>query len=144
MTTTIDIPVPDGTAEALLAGPDDGSAPGVLLFMDAYGLRPQIGEMAERVAAWGYTVLAPNVFHRDGAVADLAGDRDHAMDRVRALTPELVAADVPAYLSALRERCAPGPVGTTPGCGWRSGRTRWSSPSPRRSPRRPAGWIRPG
>ena len=116
MTTTIDIPVPAGTAEALVAGPEDGSAPGVLLFMDAFGLRPQIGEMAERMAAWGYTVLAPNVFHRDGAVADLAADRDHAMERVRALTPELVAADVPAYLAALRERCAPGPLGTTGYC----------------------------
>ena len=116
MTRTIEIPVPDGTAEAFLAGPDDGSAPGVLLFMDAFGLRPQIGEMAERMAGWGYTVLAPNVFHRDGAMADLADDRDHAMDRVRALTPGLVAADVPAYLAALREHCASGPVGTTGYC----------------------------
>jgi carboxymethylenebutenolidase len=116
VTTTIEIPVPDGTAEALLAGPDDGSAPGVLFYMDAFGLRPQIADMADRIAAWGYTVLAPNVFHRDGVVADLADDRDHAMDRVRALTPVLVAADVPAYVSALREACASGPVGTTGYC----------------------------
>jgi carboxymethylenebutenolidase len=88
----------------------------VLLFMDAFGLRPQIAGMAERISAWGYTVVAPNVFHRDGAVADLAEDREHALDRVRALTPDLVAADAPAYLAALRERCAPGPLGTTGYC----------------------------
>ena len=40
--------------------------------MDAFGLRPQIAEMTGRIAGWGYTVLAPNVFHRNGSVADLA------------------------------------------------------------------------
>ena len=72
--------------------------------------------MLERIAGWGYTVLAPNVFHRNGSVADIVDDRDHAMDRVRALTPELLAADAPSYLSALRDRCADGPVGTTGYC----------------------------
>ena len=72
MTTTIVIPVPDGTAEAYVAGPDDRSSPGVLFFMDAFGLRPQIEDMLVRIAGWGYTVLAPNVFHRDGSVADLS------------------------------------------------------------------------
>jgi carboxymethylenebutenolidase len=114
--TTIEITVPGGTAEAYVAGPDDGSVPGVLFYMDAWGLRPQIREMAERIAGWGYTVLAPNVFHRNGSVTALVEDRDHAMERVRALTPELLAADAPSYLSALRDRCANGPVGTTGYC----------------------------
>jgi carboxymethylenebutenolidase len=114
--TTIEIAVPDGSAEAYLAGPDDRSAPGVLFYMDANGLRPQIAAMLERIAGWGYTVLAPNVFHRHGPVADLVDDRDHAMERVRALTPELIAADAPSYLSALRGRCADGPLGTTGYC----------------------------
>ena len=113
---TIEIPVPDGTAEAYVAGPEDSSAPGVLFFMDAYGLRPQIADMLDRIAGWGYTVLAPNVFHRHGSVADLVDDRDHAMERVRALTPDHLAADAPAYLSALRERCADGGIGTTGYC----------------------------
>lgn len=120
MTTTIRIPVPSpgstGTAEALVAGPDDGSAPGVLFYMDAYGLRPQIEQMVDRIAGWGYSVLAPNVFHRDGTVADLVAEREHAMERVRGLTPDQVLADAPAYLAALRERCADGPVGTTGYC----------------------------
>ena len=38
------------------------------------------------------------------------------MDRVRALTPEHLAADAPAYLAALCERCADGPVATTGYC----------------------------
>jgi carboxymethylenebutenolidase len=113
---TIEIPVPDGTAEAYLAGPDDRSAPGVLFYMDALGLRPQIEDMLERIAGWGFTVLAPNVFHRNGSIAELVDDRDHAMDRVRALTPEHLATDAPSYLAALRDRCADGPVATTGYC----------------------------
>ena len=74
MTSIIEIPVPDGTAEAYVAGPTDGSAPGVLFYMDAIGLRPQIQDMVGRVAGWGYTVLAPNVFYRNGRAADLAPD----------------------------------------------------------------------
>lgn len=71
----IEIPVGDGVAEAYVARPDtDGGAPlpGVLLFIDALGLRPQIAAMAERIASWGYVVLAPNVFHRLGTAADTA------------------------------------------------------------------------
>jgi carboxymethylenebutenolidase len=120
VTTTLRIPVPSpgstGTAEALVAGPDDRSAPGVLFYMDAYGLRPQIEQMVDRIAGWGYSVLAPHVFHRDGTVADLAGEREHVMQRVHGLTPDQVLADAPAYLAALRERCADGPVGTTGYC----------------------------
>jgi len=116
VTTTIDIAVPDGTAEAYVAGPDDGSAPGVLFFMDAYGLRPQIERMLERIAGWGYTVVAPNVFHRDGTVAELVDDREHAFDRVKGLTPDQLLADTPAYVAAVRERCADGGLGTTGYC----------------------------
>lgn len=114
--TTIQIQVPDGTAEAYVAGPDDRSAPGVLFYMDAYGLRPQIERMLERIAGWGYTVVAPNVFHRDGSVADLVEEREHVFDRVKGLTPDQLLADTPAYLAALRERCADGGVGTTGYC----------------------------
>ena len=116
MTTSIEITVPGGTAEAYVAGPDDRSAPGVLFYMDAHGLRPQIETMVDRIAGWGYTVLAPNVFHRDGTVGELVDEREHAMDRVHGLTPDLLAADAPAYLTALRERASDGPFGTTGYC----------------------------
>jgi carboxymethylenebutenolidase len=87
-----------------------------LFYVDAYGLRPQIEQMIERIAGWGYTVLAPNVFYRDGSVAELAADREHVFDRVKALTPAQILADAPAYLGALKERCAAGGIGTTGYC----------------------------
>ena len=64
----------DDLVEAYVARPDEstGSVPltGVLFFIDAFGLRPRIAEMAERIASWGYVVLVPNVFHRYGSVAE--------------------------------------------------------------------------
>ena len=119
---TLHLTMPDGDAEAYLAtAPDGDPAPGVLLVIDAIGLRPRIEEMADRIASWGYTVLAPNVFYRDGTAAELAPDADlrepgareafmpGAMERVKGLTTDLLARDLPAYLAALRS--LPGTTG---------------------------------
>src|ERR1700742_4475032 len=77
MVDTIEIPMDGGTAEAYVARPDAaGPHPGVLFFIDAIGLRPRIGEMAQRIADWGYVVLAPNVFHRTGTAEELAPKQD--------------------------------------------------------------------
>lgn len=112
----IRVELPGGTAQAYLTG---AAGPGVLLFMDAIGLRPQIETMADRIASWGYVVLAPNTFWREGDVAALAPGGDlrvpanreafmasGASDRVGRLTPEQIEADVPAWINALRS--APG------------------------------------
>jgi carboxymethylenebutenolidase len=126
----IELPAADGTAEALLARPATGSGPGVLFFMDAIGLRPRIQEMCERIAGWGYVVLAPNVFYRDGTVAEIApkadlrepGAREEffaaAMPRVHGLTPDLAVPDIAAYVQYLRGLSAvvEGPIGTTGYC----------------------------
>jgi carboxymethylenebutenolidase len=65
--STIDVATPDGVADCYLSKPaGDGVHPGVLFMIDAIGLRPRIEEMADRIAAQGYVVLAPNVFYRAG------------------------------------------------------------------------------
>ena len=124
---TIEIETPDGPAEAYLAGPDDGAHPGVLLYMDAIGLRPQIEAMADRIASWGYVVLAPNVFHRDGRAAELAPRADltvpenreaffrGAMRRVGALTPDHAEPDARLWVDALLEHAA-APIGVIGYC----------------------------
>ena len=110
---TIDIPAPDGVADALLVRPDDDERhPGVLFLMDAFGLRPRIEEMADRIAERGYVVLAPNVFYRAGRAPvlpfpDMTEEQGRAefMKGVRplmdALTPDRAAADGRAYLDEL-------------------------------------------
>lgn len=123
---------PDGTIEAWVATPPEGGspAPGVLLVMDAIGLRPQIHAMAERFAAWGYVVLAPNVFHRSGSAAETSpssdlrepGAREAFFDdvwpRMEALTSDLSRRDTALYLDVLqgRDDVADGPVAVVGYC----------------------------
>ena len=65
--TIVDITTEDGVADAYLVRPGGaGPFPGVLLYMDAFGLRPRIEEMAGRIAERGYAVLAPNLLYRGG------------------------------------------------------------------------------
>ncbi len=130
----IDIQTPDGVADAYLTRPDDGgSHPGVLMIMDAFGLRPQIERMADRIAARGFAVLAPNAFYRGGRAPVLempdleTTDRQELMARLGplmgALTPAAVVSDGGAYLDSL-EQYSTGPVAITGYCmgvrvGWR-------------------------
>lgn len=122
--------MPDGTADAYLAHPDDGAAhPAVLVYMDAFGLRPRLRQMADRLAGAGYTVLVPNVAYRHGPapVVELpefigADDRAALFARLtpimRSLTPDLAMRDAGAYLSwlAARPQAAGGPAGVTGYC----------------------------
>lgn len=113
----IDVAAADGSAEAWLARPTTASPdtplPGVLLFMDAIGLRPRIFEMADRIASWGYVVLAPNVFYRVGTSAETTPGRPLdseearreffkvASGRISSLTAKRAVADIAAYVKAL-------------------------------------------
>lgn len=133
--TIVDIETPDGVADAYLVKPDGEPRGGVLFIMDAFGLRPTIHEMADRIAGDGYIVLAPNVFYRAGRapvfeVPDLSDQerRTSFFQKLRPLmdelTPGRLAADGGAYLDCLAQAGAPGPVTITGYCmgarvGWR-------------------------
>ena len=63
---TIDITTPSGVADCYLTRPATGGPfPGVIIYMDAYGLRPALRAHADRLAGSGYSVFVPNVFYRD-------------------------------------------------------------------------------
>ena len=127
---TIEIPTADGVAEAYVTSPGDGRYPPVLFYIDAIGLRPRIEDMADRIAGWGYTVMAPNVFYRDGTAAALAPTEDLrvpenrekffevAMKRVRAHTAEQAFGDLDAYIAALQAlpTARAGDIGVTGYC----------------------------
>jgi carboxymethylenebutenolidase len=53
---------------------DSGKWPGVLLFMEIFGINEHIRSVADRVAAEGYVVLAPDVFHRTSPGIELGYD----------------------------------------------------------------------
>jgi carboxymethylenebutenolidase len=130
--STVEIAAADGVANAYLARPADGPHPGVLFVIDAYGLRPTIYEMVDRIAGDGYTVLAPDVFYRsplpplpDPSDADQRARFFQALrPLIDELTPPRLAADGSAYLDYLADAGAPGRVAITGYCiggrlGWR-------------------------
>lgn len=62
--TTIEIKTPRGTMPAYVHRPDgDKSAPVVILYMDAPGIRPALYEHAERLAKAGYTAVLPDLYY---------------------------------------------------------------------------------
>lgn len=60
----VEIHTPDGTCDAAFIHPKTGSHAGVLIWPDAFGLRPSMRDMGKRLAAEGYSVLVPNPFYR--------------------------------------------------------------------------------
>jgi carboxymethylenebutenolidase len=130
----VDISTEDGVADSYLSRPPGqvGSHPGVLFVMDAFGLRPRIEEMADRIAARGFAVLAPNVLYRAGLAPEMPdledpAQRDPFFARLRPamaeLTPERIESDAAAYLDYLGEIASP-PFAITGYCmggriGWR-------------------------
>ncbi|OPF81795.1 dienelactone hydrolase [Streptomyces antioxidans] len=123
-TTTLRIPTPDGQADAFAAFPDGGGRhPGVLLYPDAFGVRPELEERARELSGHGYYVLVPNFLYRHGPapVTELPehiGEeiRPEIIGRLMPLivehTTERILRDADAYLGFLttRPEVAPGPV----------------------------------
>jgi carboxymethylenebutenolidase len=60
----VNIKTPDGTADCYFVHPATGTAPGVLMWPDIFGLRPAFRQMAKRLAESGYSVLVVNPFYR--------------------------------------------------------------------------------
>lgn len=125
--TDLTISTPDGDAPATLHTPDgDGSWPGVILYVDAGGVRPTMHAMADHLAVLGYAVLLPDVYYRHGDWAPFSmetvfsdeGERDRLMSMVHGLTSEMVAIDAEAYVGALLDRpeVSGTAVGTTGYC----------------------------
>jgi len=60
----VTVMTPDGTADCYFVHPASGTAPGVLVWPDIFGLRPAFRQMGKRLAESGYSVLVVNPFYR--------------------------------------------------------------------------------
>jgi len=107
--TDVEIKTPDGTSDAAFIHPKSGSHPGVLIWTDAFGLRPSMREMGKRLAAEGYSVLVPNPFYRvaknpftDASNVDFAKERPRITQLMTSVTTEGHAEkDAVAYIGFL-------------------------------------------
>lgn len=150
-TKTLQIPTADGHADAFAAFPDHGERhPGVLMYADAFGIRPVLREMACELAGHGYYVLVPNFFYRHGP-APLIELPEHIGEEVRsavvaqlmplieAHTAERVQSDADAYLRFLTSQpeVGAGPVAVTGYCIGGLLAMRTAAPTPARWPPSP-------
>src|SRR5215475_8155283 len=63
--TNVEIKTADGVCDAAFIHPANGAHPAVLIWPDAFGLRPSMRDMAKRLVQEGsYSVLVPNPFYR--------------------------------------------------------------------------------
>ncbi len=62
--TDVLIQTTDGMCDAAFIHPTTGSHPGVIIWADAFGLRPVMRDIGKRIAAEGYSVIVPNPFYR--------------------------------------------------------------------------------
>jgi carboxymethylenebutenolidase len=60
----VEFRTPDGNCDAAFIHPANGAHPAVIIWPDAFGLRPSMRAFARRLAADGYSVLVPNPFYR--------------------------------------------------------------------------------
>ncbi len=123
MKRDIEIRTEDGVAQArLFRGVPVGKA-GVILYMDAFGPRPALDEMAERLAGEGYVVLVPDLFYRNAPYgpfdARTAFSEEATKNQLMALlsgtSQAMTQRDSGAFLEALAAEGV-GPVGTVGYC----------------------------
>lgn len=108
----VEFDTPDGTVDGYFVHPAGGSAPGVIMWPDIFGIRPAFRAMADRLAAEGYAVFVPNPFYRDAKGEVVSEDEPlfSAIDRLRPyagnLTPDAVVRDATAFTAWLDEQDA--------------------------------------
>lgn len=110
---TLVIRTDDGDCPSWVFTPEgSGPWPGVIFFMDGYGLRDTLFAMGQYLAQQGYVVLMPDMYYRNGsyraATADEIEDPSALFER---LTPWIsstdnlkAAADTRAFLAYLASR----------------------------------------
>ncbi|MBL0159209.1 MAG: dienelactone hydrolase family protein [Bryobacterales bacterium] len=103
--TDVTITTPDGTADCYFVHPSSGTAPGVLVWPDIFGLRPGFRQMGKRLAESGYSVLVVNPFYRakKAPVAEAGGATpiQELMPLARALNETTHMTDAKAFIAWL-------------------------------------------
>lgn len=116
----------DGVAKAGLFRPAKASPAksGVILYQDAFGPRPALDGMAERLSGQGYAVLVPDLFYRNAPYGPFDAKTAFVEEKTKAALMALVTGttqamtigDSAAFLDALAGEGVTGPIGTVGYC----------------------------
>ena len=112
----------NGAIPSFAVCPDGpGAYPGIILYMDAPGIREELRNLARRIAKHGYFCLLPDMYYRIGAlrfdfVRRAEGMRQTMFAAMNSLTNALVTEDTAAWLGFLdaQDKVKPGAVGCMP------------------------------
>src|SRR5262245_35213453 len=101
----VSVTTPDGTADSYFVHPATGTAPGVLVWPDIFGLRPAFRQLGKRLAESGYAVLVVNPFYRvkkaPTAEAGAKTPIQQVMPLMQALTETTHMTDAKAFIGWL-------------------------------------------
>jgi carboxymethylenebutenolidase len=100
---TIVLNTGDGTMSAFVAAPTaNGTYPGVIVAMEAFGLNQHVKDVTSRIAGQGYVAAAPDMYHRErGAVVGYDA-LPEAVRLMRTLSDDGIVQDVETVLAFLR------------------------------------------
>jgi len=106
----VNVTTPDGIADCYFVHPASGTAPGVLVWPDIFGLRPAFRQMGKRLAQSGYSVLVVNPFYRTKKAPTADAGAATPIDQVRPLAQSLnegtQMTDAKAFLAWLDEQAS--------------------------------------
>ncbi len=130
----VEIETPHGRMETFITHPEQGGPfPPVVLFMDVWGVREQLFDIARRIGTVGYAVAVPNFYYRKGGInfdyrhadgktislkALDAAEQEKILSFLSHLTDELAVSDTGAVLDyfAGDGDIRPGPAGSIGYC----------------------------
>ena len=128
------IPTDDGAIDTFVTRPSEGGPfPPVFIFMDVWGLREELFDVARRIATVGYFGVVPNFYYRQGRIKNEyrnakgqmitldalpADQKARVLAPLTALTDDMVVADIVSILKYLDRSpdVKPGPAGSVGYC----------------------------
>lgn len=85
----VDIDTPSGRMPTFVTHPEHaGPFPAVVLYMDIWGVREELFEIARRIGTVGYYCLVPDFYYRQGTIRHEFRDAQNRMISLHALDDE--------------------------------------------------------
>ena len=123
----IDLKSNDGVLDVHVFAPESarGPWPAIVLYMDAFGIRPALAQMAQRLASNGYTAVLPNLYYRTpfapfapNVVATEGPERERFKGMIASINQKMVMNDTRLVIEALHRHPSvrPGGLGTVGYC----------------------------
>ena len=109
----VDLKSSDGVLDLHVFTPESGVGPwpAVVLYMDAFGIRPELAGMAQRLASNGYVVALPNLYYRTpfapfapNVVATEGPERERFKSMIASINHAMVIRDTGLVISWLDEQ----------------------------------------